>query len=76
VYSEIAKSLSLDTLTQRRVSDLISELDMMGLINTSVISKGRYGRTKKIKLAVSKKQIGAILDDDTRLSKAARDMIG
>jgi len=76
VYSEIAKSLSLDTLTQRRVSDLISELDMMGLINTTVISKGRYGRTKKIKLAVSKKQIGAILDDDSRLSKAAKDLMG
>ena len=76
VYSEIAKSLSLDTLTQRRVSDLISELDMMGLINTTVISKGRYGRTKKIKLAVSKKQIGAILDDDSRLSKAAKDIMG
>jgi len=76
VYSEIAKSLSLDTLTQRRVSDLISELDMLGLINTTVISKGRYGRTKKIKLAVSKKQIGAILDDDTRLSQAAKDILG
>jgi cell division control protein 6 len=76
VYSEIAKSLSIDTLTQRRVSDLISELDMMGLINTTVISKGRYGRTKKIKLAVNKKQIGAILDDDTRLGQAARDIIG
>ena len=76
VYTEIAKSLSLDTLTQRRVSDLISELDMLGLINTTVISKGRYGRTKKIKLAVNKKQIGAILDDDSRLSKAAKDMIG
>ena len=76
VYSEIAKSLSLDTLTQRRVSDLISELDMLGLINTTVISKGRYGRTKKIKMAVSKKQIGAILDDDSRLSKAAKDIMG
>ena len=76
VYSEIAESLSLDTLTQRRVSDLISELDMLGLINTTVISKGRYGRTKKIKMAVSKKQIGAILDDDSRLSKAAQDIIG
>jgi cell division control protein 6 len=74
VYSEIAKYLSLDTLTKRRVSDLISELDMLGLINTSVISKGRYGRTKKIKLAVSKKQIGVILDDDIRLSKVAEDI--
>jgi len=74
IYSDIAKSLSLDTLTQRRVSDLISELDMLGLINTTVISKGRYGRTKKIKLAVSKKQIGVILDDDVRLSKMAQDI--
>lgn len=76
VYTEIAKSLSLDTLTQRRVSDLIAELDMLGLINTTVISKGRYGRTKKIKMAVSKKQIGAILDVDSRLSKAAKDIMG
>ncbi|MBN2229857.1 MAG: ORC1-type DNA replication protein [Candidatus Thorarchaeota archaeon] len=76
VYSDLAKALSLDTLTQRRVSDLISELDMLGLINTTVISKGRYGRTKKIKLAVSKKQIGAILDDDIRLSKAAKELLG
>ena len=74
VYSDIAKSLSLDTLTQRRVSDLISELDMLGLINTTVISKGRYGRTKKIKLAVSKKQIGVILDDDDRLSNIAHEI--
>ncbi|MFW9845772.1 MAG: ORC1-type DNA replication protein [Candidatus Thorarchaeota archaeon] len=71
IYSEIARSLSLDTLTQRRVSDLISELDMLGLINTTVISKGRYGRTKKIRLAVSRKQIGIILDEDVRLSKIA-----
>ena len=75
VYSDIAKRLSLDTLTQRRVSDLISELDMLGLINTTVISKGRYGRTKKIKLAVSKKQIGNILDEETDLNHAT-DIIG
>jgi cell division control protein 6 len=75
VYAEIAKSLSLDTLTQRRVSDLISELDMLGLINTTVISKGRYGRTKKIRLAVSKRQISAILDEDVRLTKIANDLM-
>lgn len=75
VYAEIARALSLDTLTQRRISDLISELDMLGLINTTVISKGRYGRTKKIKLAVSKKQIGIILDEDVRLSKIAEELL-
>ncbi len=75
MYSEIVKTLSLDTLTQRRVSDLISELDMLGLINTTVVSKGRYGRTKKIRLAVSKKQIGTILDEDPRLSKVAKQLL-
>jgi len=74
MYVELAKTLSLDTLTQRRVSDLISELDMLGLINTTVISKGRYGRTKKIRLAVGKRQIGDILDEDVRLSKIAREL--
>ncbi|MGQ4870431.1 MAG: ORC1-type DNA replication protein [Candidatus Thorarchaeota archaeon] len=74
VYTEVARALSLDTLTQRRVSDLISELDMLGLINTTVISKGRYGRTKKIRLAVSKKQIGEVLDSEPRLSRIAKDL--
>ncbi len=75
VYSVIAESLALDTLTQRRISDLIAELDMLGLINTTVISKGRYGRTKKIRLAVSKQQIGAILDEDVRLSRIAEEVL-
>ncbi len=75
-YEKIATALSLDTLTQRRVSDLISELDMLGLINTTIISKGRYGRTKKIRLAVSKRQIGMILEEDSRLSKIAKDLFG
>jgi archaeal cell division control protein 6 len=41
-----------DILTQRRVSDILSEFDMMGLINSSVVSKGRQGRTRKIKLSI------------------------
>lgn len=75
-YADIAKTLSIDPLTQRRVGDLISELDMLGLINTTIVSKGRYGRTKKIRLAVSKKHIGTILDEDPRLSKLSKGMTG
>ena len=53
VYEEKCKSCGLHPLTQRRLSDLISELDMMGIINAKVISMGRYGRTRKITLSVS-----------------------
>lgn len=53
IYEDKCKSCGLHPLTQRRVSDLISELDMMGIINAKVVSMGRYGRTRKISLSVS-----------------------
>jgi len=55
VYDDTCRNSGLHPLTQRRVSDLISELDMLGIINAKVISKGRYGRTREIGLSVSKK---------------------
>lgn len=55
VYVSLCKRNGYRILTQRRVSDLISELDMLGLISTKVVSKGRYGRTREIKLAIAKK---------------------
>lgn len=66
-YTDLCKTLNIDKLTQRRVSDLINELDMLGIVNARVISQGRYGRTKKIKLAVSRKIINQILEEDYRL---------
>jgi len=47
-YAELCKFNDNSILTQRRISDLISELDMLGLINARVISKGRHGRTREI----------------------------
>ena len=51
-YQELCKKVSIDVLTQRRVSDILAEFDMLGLINARVISKGRDGRTREIKLAI------------------------
>jgi cell division control protein 6 len=49
-YEEICNKSGNDVLTQRRVSDILAEFDMLGIINTRVISKGRQGRTREIKL--------------------------
>ena len=51
-YQEICENTRNDILTQRRVSDMIAEFDMLGIINANVISKGREGRTKEIKLMI------------------------
>jgi len=52
LYKNLCFSVKIRPLTQRRVSDIIAELDMLGLINAKVISKGRYGRTRQICLAI------------------------
>lgn len=52
IYTDLSLKIGIRPLTQRRVSDIIAELDMLGIINARVISKGRYGRTREIKLVV------------------------
>ena len=64
VYKELCKKTRTDILTQRRVADLISELDMLGIITARVISKGRYGRTREIKLSSPSDEIMKILKED------------
>lgn len=54
-YENLCRKINIDCLTQRRVSDIIAELDMLGLINSRVISKGRHGRMREIKLAIPDK---------------------
>ncbi|MHA1722678.1 MAG: ORC1-type DNA replication protein [Candidatus Baldrarchaeia archaeon] len=67
VYQDLCRHLRIDSLTQRRVSDIINELDMLGLVYARVISRGRYGRTKRIKIGVSLNLIGDILEKDPRI---------
>ena len=48
VYSNICKEQQCRPLTQRRFCDIISFLDLYGLINARVVSMGRYGKTREI----------------------------
>ena len=53
-YQQLCIKNKLEVLTQRRVGDIIQELDMLGIINVRIISKGRGGRMREIKMAVSR----------------------
>ncbi|MDN7024843.1 ORC1-type DNA replication protein [Methanoculleus sp. FWC-SCC1] len=68
VYREIARILDLDVLTHRRITDLISELNMLGVINTRVVSRGRYGRTKEMWFDAATSKIEEVVHRDPRLS--------
>ncbi|WP_225335821.1 Cdc6/Cdc18 family protein [Halomicrobium urmianum] len=67
IYKRVCEEIDADVLTQRRVTDLISELDMLGIVNAVVVSKGRYGRTKEISLSVPLEETEAVLMSDSRL---------
>ncbi|MFZ1897644.1 ORC1-type DNA replication protein [Methanoregula sp.] len=68
VYQTIAPALQLDVLTHRRITDLISELNMLGVINTRVVSRGRYGRTKEMWFDSNTDKIREVVLKDPRLN--------
>jgi cell division control protein 6 len=69
VYNELCGELAITPLTQRRVSTLVNELDALGLLNAQVVSMGRYGRTKKIRLEVARTLIRETFSNDSRLGR-------
>jgi cell division control protein 6 len=69
IYSELCAELGVTPLTQRRLSTLVNELDAMGLVNAKVVSMGRYGRTKKIRLEIQRSTIKDVFAADSRLGR-------
>ncbi len=57
VYQDCCNKSGVKPLTQRRLGDIIGELDMLGIINARVISKGRYGRMREINLTLPKENL-------------------
>ena len=63
VYLEIYDKIpGVKKLTRRRVSDLINELALAGIIKAEVVSMGYYGRSKIVKLDMPLDQLFKILE--------------
>ncbi|UCG00505.1 MAG: ORC1-type DNA replication protein [Candidatus Heimdallarchaeota archaeon] len=67
-YARICKELGMDSLTQRRVGDLINELDALGIISARVVSRGRHGRTKEIRFSIPKSLLEMTIKEDKMIS--------
>lgn len=66
-YKELSSKIGIEPVTSRRVSDILNELDIVGIINAKVISLGRYGRTKVISLGVPPRNVEEGLASDVIL---------
>ena len=67
-YCNTCKKIGIEILTQRRISGLLSELDLLGLITGCVISQGRYGRSKRIHALISFQTVKEVFVEDPVLS--------
>jgi len=61
IYKCNCRNQGTRSLTQRRFCDIISFLDLYGLINARVVSKGRYGKTREIMRSLPDKVVEEFL---------------
>jgi archaeal cell division control protein 6 len=64
IYSSLCTNSEQEPLTQRRITQIISELDQLGLITSNVVSQGRYGRSQKIKITIPTLTVKEALKED------------
>jgi cell division control protein 6 len=75
MYRRLCNYLAQEILSERRLLDLISELDFLGLINAVVVNRGRHGRTKEISLNVPEELIQPVLFADHELKALSNFMV-
>jgi len=63
-YLSACGRLGVEGLTSRRVGGLLSELDMLGVVDAQVVSLGRHGRTKRIRMKVPLKIVEKVFLED------------
>jgi archaeal cell division control protein 6 len=72
VYRQLCSNSGLSALTQRHVADLIGGLDSLGVINAPVVSRGRSGRSRNIKVSFSSDVLVKVLREDESLGDVCK----
>lgn len=79
-YRKLTQKLGIETVTMRRVSGILAELDMLGLVAGRVVSRGRYGKTRVIEIKADPATILKTLAEDIMLeevvNETAREALG
>jgi cell division control protein 6 len=68
IYLSLCKLTEQKPLTQRRMTQIVNELDLLGLVSTDIVNQGRYGRSQKIKVMIPLTTVEEALKDDINLA--------
>jgi cell division control protein 6 len=66
-YKGLCKVVGRDELTQRRITQMLSEIELSGIITGRLIHQGIHGRTKKYKLTISPEMIKKTFKEELTL---------
>ncbi|WP_016939437.1 AAA family ATPase [Nitrosopumilus sp. SJ] len=66
-YKNLCKVVGRDELTQRRITQMLSEIELSGIISGRLVHQGIHGRTKKYKLTIPSEMIKKTFKDDLTL---------
>ena len=74
IYQHFCSRLQQEPLTQRRMTQIVGELDQLGLITANIVNQGRYGRTQRIKLHIPISSVKEVIRSDPILSPLIHDI--
>ncbi|MEK6964621.1 MAG: AAA family ATPase [Thermoproteota archaeon] len=63
-YKSLCKVIRQKELTQRRITQMLSEVELSGIITGKIIHQGIHGRTKKYKLTISPEMVKNTFKDE------------
>lgn len=63
-YKGLCKTVRQPELTQRRVTQMLSEIELSGIISGRIIHQGIHGNTKKYKLTITRETVKETFKDD------------
>ncbi len=66
-YKNLCKITRQKELTQRRITQMLSEIEMTGLITGKIIHQGMHGRTKKFNLTLNADTVKKAFKEDLAL---------
>ena len=64
VYKSLCTIVRQNELTQRRVTQMLSEIELSGIISGRIVYQGIHGNTKKYKLTIPRETVKETFKDD------------
>ncbi len=66
-YKRLCKAVGRDELTQRRITQILGDIELSGIISGRLIHQGIHGRTKKYKLSITSETVKKSFRNDSAL---------